>query len=110
MARYSSGTASPKLTPPPDPTLADGLMRIDQTLERIEKTEQRIESEVKRWDDRFFKFLEDTANRSLTLIAGATIASLLESFCCCSKRDPDDGSELKAWWVVGEGFCTRRLF
>jgi hypothetical protein len=50
-----------------EPTLRDVLNRIDQL-------DTKLTEEVKRWDDRFFKFAEDSVNRSNTLIASATIS------------------------------------
>ncbi len=36
-----------------------------------------LATEVQRWDERFFKFSRDTANRANTLIASAVIAATL---------------------------------
>lgn len=45
------------------------LIRADRLA-----TDESLKAEVKRWDDRFFKFAEDSTNRSNTLIASATIS------------------------------------
>jgi hypothetical protein len=64
-----------------EPTLADVLAvveRLDADIQGIRSelaaSRQELRDEVKRWDERFFKFAEDTANRANTLIASATIA------------------------------------
>ncbi|MEN9221586.1 MAG: hypothetical protein Q6M04_04035 [Thermostichus sp. BF3_bins_97] len=48
--------------------------RVGQLDERITQNDERLRQEVQRWDERFFKFAEDAANRANTLIAGATIS------------------------------------
>ncbi len=64
-----------------EPTLSDVLAAVDQLRDQVTQLDHKIDSnrqelrdEVKRWDERFFKFAEDTANRANTLIASATIA------------------------------------
>ncbi|MEN9222848.1 MAG: hypothetical protein Q6L60_12455 [Thermostichus sp. HHBFW_bins_43] len=47
---------------------------LANVLEEVKATRQELKEEVKRWDERFFKFAEDTANRANTLIASAAIA------------------------------------
>jgi hypothetical protein len=59
---------------PNGPTLADVLAAIERIETEVATTRQELRDEVKRWDERFFKFAEDTANRANTLIASATIA------------------------------------
>lgn len=48
--------------------------RVGQLDERMTQNDERLRQEVQRWDERFFKFAEDSANRANTLIAGATIS------------------------------------
>jgi hypothetical protein len=54
------------------------LDRIEKAIESLTQEvvaiRQELRDEVRRWDERFFKFAEDTANRANTLIASATIA------------------------------------
>jgi hypothetical protein len=64
-----------------EPTLSDVLFELRSLKSDVEslktnivKMDERLADEVKRWDDRFFKFAEDSANRANTLIAGATIS------------------------------------
>jgi hypothetical protein len=57
-----------------EPTLADVLNAIEALQTSVDANDQRLTDEVKRWDDRFFKFAEDSVNRSNTLIASATIS------------------------------------
>jgi hypothetical protein len=61
-----------------EPTISDVLVELrvlrDELKADIERNDQRLSDEVKRWDDRFFKFAEDSVNRSNTLIASATIS------------------------------------
>ncbi len=64
-----------------EPTLSDVLAAVDQLRDQVAQLDHKIDSnrqelrdEVKRWDERFFKFAEDMANRANTLIASATIA------------------------------------
>ncbi|NJL99888.1 MAG: hypothetical protein HC924_14305 [Synechococcaceae cyanobacterium SM2_3_2] len=59
---------------PSEPTLADVLAEVVATRQELKDLGIRLDSEVKRWDERFYKFAEDTANRANTLIASATIA------------------------------------
>lgn len=40
----------------------------------LQLSREELKAEVKRWDDRFFKFAEDSTNPSNTLIASATIS------------------------------------
>jgi len=42
--------------------------------QRMDLISQEMKDEVRWWDERFFKFAEDSANRANTLIASATIA------------------------------------
>jgi hypothetical protein len=56
-----------------EPTLADVLAAVERIEDKVDGIEVKLEAEVKRWDERFFKFAEDTANRANTLIASATI-------------------------------------
>jgi hypothetical protein len=51
--------------------------RLQSLAHRVEGLETRLESEVRRWDERFFKFAEDSNNRALTLITSATIAVIV---------------------------------
>jgi len=44
---------------------------------RVQTLETRLEMEVRRWDERFFKFAEDSNNRALTLITSATVAVIV---------------------------------
>jgi hypothetical protein len=62
------------------PTLADVLAaveRLDKELQEIRSdlaaTRQELRDEVRRWDERFFEFAKDTANRANTLIASAAV-------------------------------------
>lgn len=66
-------------------TLDNRLDTLDERLGTLEvemkaaqtdsaRNNERLAAEVKRWDDRFFKFAEDSANRANTLIAGGTIS------------------------------------
>ncbi|MFQ3585222.1 MAG: hypothetical protein SNJ85_09905 [Cyanobacteriota bacterium] len=48
--------------------------RVGQLDNQITQNDERLRQEVQRWDERFFKFAEDSANRANTLIAGATIS------------------------------------
>lgn len=61
-----------------EPTISDVLDELrsvrDELKADITGLDERLTQEVKRWDDRFFKFSEDSANRANTLIAGATIS------------------------------------
>ncbi len=64
-----------------EPTLSDVLAAVDQLRDQVTQLDHKIDSnrqelrdEVKRWDERFFKFAENMANRANTLIASATIA------------------------------------
>lgn len=54
------------------------LKSINSRLGTLEKEQresnQKLTEEVKRWDERFFKFAEDSSNRANSLIAGATIS------------------------------------
>lgn len=66
---------------PSEPTLADVLAaveRIDGDIQGIRSdlaaSRQELKDEVKRWDERFFEFSKETANRANTLIASASIA------------------------------------
>jgi len=54
--------------------LRSDISSLDQ---RVQTLETRLESEVRRWDERFFKFAEDSNNRALTLITSATIAVIV---------------------------------
>ncbi len=47
---------------------------IAALTQKMDMLSQEMKDEVRRWDERFFKFAEDTANRANTLIASATIA------------------------------------
>ncbi len=51
--------------------------RVENLDHRVQALETRLESEVRRWDERFFKFAEDSNNRALTLITSATIAVIV---------------------------------
>lgn len=61
-----------------EPTISDVLDELrsvrDELKADITGLDERLTQEVKRWDDRFFKFSEDSANQANTLIAGATIS------------------------------------
>jgi hypothetical protein len=58
----------------PEPTISDVLTAIAALQTRMDENDKRLTEEVKRWDERFFKFAEDSVNRSNTLIASATIS------------------------------------
>ncbi|MDX2273541.1 MAG: hypothetical protein NW237_16545 [Cyanobacteriota bacterium] len=69
-----------------EPTLVDVLAvveRMDTELQGIRSdmasSRQELQTEVKRWDERFFEFSRDTANRANTLIASAAIAVIAGS-------------------------------
>ena len=57
--------------------IADLKSDITNLDHRVQALETRLESEVRRWDERFFKFAEDSNNRALTLITSATIAVIV---------------------------------
>lgn len=53
----------------------DGIREdIDGIRQDVAVTRQELKDEVKRWDQRFFEFSRETANRANTLIASASIA------------------------------------
>jgi hypothetical protein len=58
--------------------LKGDISRLDQRVQsldqKVQALEAKLESEVRRWDERFFKFAADSNNRALTLITSATIA------------------------------------
>lgn len=64
-----------------EPTLSDVLDELrsvrDELKGDIARNDERLTQEVKRWDDRFFKFAEDSSNRANTLIASATISVIV---------------------------------
>jgi hypothetical protein len=57
-----------------EPTLTDVLNEVRSLSRKVDQLDTKLTDEVKRWDERFFKFAEDSVNRSNTLIASATIS------------------------------------
>ncbi|MEN9205819.1 MAG: hypothetical protein Q6J68_05730 [Thermostichales cyanobacterium SZTDM-1c_bins_54] len=47
---------------------------IAQLGQQMEQVRQDLKEEVRRWDERFCQFAQDTANPANTLIANTTIA------------------------------------